>query len=76
MIEISIDELLNKTKERDKYTLTRLAIKKAKELIKEKDKRALQDSNENLTTIVFKELMEGKVKDLKNLKDSIEENKS
>ncbi len=73
MIEISVDELLNKTKERDKYTLTRLAIKKVKELIKEKDKRALQDSNENLTTLVLEEMLEGKVKDIKNLKDSIEE---
>lgn len=67
MIEISIDELLNKTKERDKYTLTRFAIKMAKELIKEKDKRALQDFSENLTTLVLKEMMKGK--DSKNLKD-------
>jgi len=73
MIEISTNELLNKTKERDKYTLTCLAIKKAKELIKEKDKRALQNFNENLTTIVLKEMLEGKVKNIKNLKDSIEE---
>ena len=73
MTEISVDELLNKTKERDKYTLTRLAIKKAKELIKEKDKKALQDSNENFTTLVLKEMLKGKVKDTKSPKDSMEE---
>jgi len=67
MIEISVEELLNKTKIENKYILTRLAIKKAKELIKEKDKRILQDFNKNLTTLVLKELLEGKIKDLKNL---------
>ncbi|MCD6231476.1 DNA-directed RNA polymerase subunit omega [Candidatus Aerophobetes bacterium] len=67
MVEISVEELLNKTKIENKYILTRLAIKKAKELIKEKDKRVLQDFNKNLTTLVLKELLEGKIKDLKNL---------
>jgi len=72
MIEISIDELLNKTKERDKYTLTRLAIKKVKELIKEKDKKALQDFSENPTTIVLKKMLKVKVKNSKKFKDSTE----
>ena len=68
MINFSIEELMSKTGVNDKYKLTRLAIQRVKELIKEKDKRALLDSQEKLTTIVLKEMKEGKIRAVDGLK--------
>ena len=68
MINFSIEELMSKTGVNDKYKLTRLAIQRVKELIKEKNKRALLDSQEKLTTIVLKEMKEGKIKVVDELK--------
>jgi len=39
-----------------------LAIKRIKNLVKEKDKKALEDSKQKLPTYVLQELAEGKVK--------------
>jgi len=44
-----------------------LAIKRIKDLVKEKDKKALENSKQKLPTYVLQELAEGKVK-LTNLK--------
>jgi len=49
-----------------------LAIKRIKDLVKEKDKKALENSKQKLPTYVLQELAEGKVK-LTNLK--VEEKK-
>jgi len=68
MINFSIEELMSKTGVNDKYKLTRLAIQRVKELIKEKNKRALLDSQEKLTTIVLKEMKEGKIRVVDELK--------
>ena len=46
----------------DKYELTRLAIRRVRQLVKEKDKRALEDTREKLPTLVLKEIAEGKLK--------------
>ncbi|MEA1964981.1 MAG: DNA-directed RNA polymerase subunit omega [Candidatus Aerophobetes bacterium] len=62
MINFSIDELLKKAKIDNKYELTRLAIKRARELIKEKDKNVLDNSNEKLITSVLREIIEGKMR--------------
>jgi len=62
LINFSIDELLKKAQIDNKYKLTRLAIKRAKELVKEKDKYILDNSNEKLPTRVLREIMEGKMK--------------
>ena len=62
MIDFSIDELLKKAKTDNKYKLTRLAIKRVRELVKEKGKSILDNSNEKLPTRVLREIMEGKVK--------------
>jgi len=56
-----INELMRKSGVRDKFALTRFAIKRAKELIKEKEKRVLLDS-EKLTTRILKEIHQGKLK--------------
>jgi len=39
-----------------------LAIRRIRQLIKEKDKRALEDTDEKLPTRVLKEIAEGKLK--------------
>jgi len=46
----------------NKYKLTYLAIKRIKELVKEKDKNILNNSKEKLTTRVLREIIEGKIK--------------
>ena len=68
MINFSIEELMSKTGVNDKYKLTRLAIQRVKELIREKNKKALLDSQEKLTTIVLKEMKEGKIRTVDELK--------
>ena len=68
MINFSIEELMSKTGVNDKYKLTRLAIHRVKELIREKNKKALLDSQEKLTTIVLKEMKEGKIRTVDELK--------
>jgi len=68
MINFSIEELMSKTGVNDKYKLTRLAIQRVKELIREKNKKALLDSQEKLTTIVLKEMKEGKIRTVNELK--------
>jgi len=68
MINFSIEELMSKTGVNDKYKLTRLAIHRVKELIRENNKKALLDSQEKLTTIVLKEMKEGKIRTVDELK--------
>lgn len=46
---------MRKSGAKDKFALTRFAIKKAKQLLKEKDKRALLDSKK-LTVYALEEL--------------------
>lgn len=46
----------------DKYALARLAIGRVRDLVKEKDKRALESSKQKLSTYVLQELAEGKIK--------------
>lgn len=53
-----INELIKKSGAKDKFDLTRLAIKKARQLLGEKDKRALLNSTK-LATYVLEELQEG-----------------
>lgn len=62
MIEFSIDDLLRKSGLKDKYELTRLAIRRIRRLVKEKDKRALENTHEKLPTLVLREIAEGKLK--------------
>ncbi|MCD6574843.1 DNA-directed RNA polymerase subunit omega [Candidatus Aerophobetes bacterium] len=56
-----VNELLKKTGAKDKFTLARLAIQRAKQLIKEKEKRTLLDS-EKITTYILREMQEGKIR--------------
>jgi len=62
LVNFSIDELLKKAQMDNKYKLTYLAIKRIKELVKEKDKNILNNSKEKLTTRVLREIIEGKIK--------------
>jgi len=39
-----------------------LAIRRVRQLVKEKDKMALEDTHEKLPTLVLKEIAEGKLK--------------
>jgi len=57
-----IDKLLSQVGTDDKYELSRLAIQRLRNIVKEKNKRALDNPNEKPTTIVLHEIMEGKVK--------------
>ena len=54
-------ELIKKSGVEDKFTLTRLVIKKMRQLVKEKDKKALLE-HKDLTTYVLEELQEDKEK--------------
>jgi len=74
MINFSIEELMSKTNINNKYELTRLAIQRTKELVKEKDKKALLNSQEKIPTIVLKEMMEGKIKPV-HLKEELKNNR-
>ncbi|TET45965.1 DNA-directed RNA polymerase subunit omega [Candidatus Aerophobetes bacterium] len=62
MNKLSTDELLRKTGIANKYLLTRLAIQRMRQLVREKDKRSLEKSKNKLPTLVLKEIAEGKVK--------------
>lgn len=62
MNRFSTDELLRKTGIANKYLLTRLAIQRMKELVREKDKRSLEKSKNKLPLLVLREIAEGKVK--------------
>jgi len=53
---------LKKSGSPDKYALARLAIERIRDLVKEKDKRALENSKQKLSTYVLQELAEGKIK--------------
>ena len=46
----------------NKYDLIRLAIKRIRQLINEKEKMGLTDSDEKLTSIALREIREGKLK--------------
>ena len=46
----------------NKYQLIRLAIKRIRQLINEKQKMGLTGSDEKLTSIALKEIREGKLK--------------
>jgi len=65
-----MDDLLNKTGMDNKFEVVRLAINRVKQLIKEKERMGLLGSNEKLTSIALKEIMEGKLKP-ENLKGEI-----
>jgi len=58
----STDELLRKTGIANKYLLTRLAIQRMRELVREKDKRSLEKSKNKLPLLVLRDIAEGKVK--------------
>lgn len=56
-----MDALLNKAGMDNKYELVRLAIKRVRQLIKEKERTGLLNSGEKLTNIVLKEMAEKKI---------------
>jgi len=58
----SIDDLLDQTGTDDKFELTRLAIQRVRRLVKEKDKRVLNNSQEKFSTLVLQEMLEGKIR--------------
>ncbi len=62
MNRFSTDELLRKTGIANKYLLTRLAIQRMRELVREKDKRSLEKSKNKLPLLVLRDIAEGKVK--------------
>jgi len=62
LINLSIDDLLKRAKTDNKYELVRLAIKRVRQLIKEREKMGLLDSNEKLTSVALREIKEGKLK--------------
>ena len=57
-----MDDLLKKVKMDNKYKFVRLVIKRVRQLINEKEKMGLIGSNKKLTSIVFEEIREGKLK--------------
>ncbi len=57
-----MDDLLKKAKMDNKYQLVRLAIKRVRQLIKEKERMSLINSNEKLTSVALREIIEGKLK--------------
>lgn len=71
----SIDKLLEKAKMKDKYALTRMAIERAKKLAQEKEKRILLGVSEKITSLVLKEIREGKLKPT-SLEEVVKENKN
>ncbi|MFQ6066665.1 MAG: DNA-directed RNA polymerase subunit omega [bacterium] len=71
-MKFSTDDLLRKSGIGDKYELTRLAIRRIRQLVKEKDKMALEDTHEKLPTLVLREIAEGKLKP-ESLKEEPEE---
>lgn len=57
-----MDDLLKKAKMDNKYQLVRLAMKRVRQLIKEKERISLINSKEKLTSIALREIIEGKLK--------------
>ncbi len=53
--------MLRKTGIANKYLLTRLAIQRMRDIIREKDKGSLQKPQNKLSTRVLREIAEGKV---------------
>ena len=66
-----MDDLLKKVGMDNKYEVVQLAIKRVRQLIKERGQKSLLDSNERLPSIVLREIMEGKLKP-ENLKKETE----
>lgn len=54
--------MLRKTGIPNKYLLTRLAIQRIRDIVREKDKRSLEKPQNKLPTRVLREIAEGKVK--------------
>lgn len=54
--------MLRKTGIANKYLLTRLAIQRMRDIVREKDKRSLEKPQNKLPTCVLREIAEGKVK--------------
>lgn len=52
---------MDKAGAKDKFSLARLAIRRVKELVREKEKRILLNSTK-LTTLVLSEIEQGKIK--------------
>ena len=71
MIKFSIDDLLRKSGIENKYELIHLAIRRIRQLTREKDKM-LEDNPEKLCTRVLREIAEGKLKP-KSLKEESQE---
>ena len=61
MVPFSMDNLLRKSGIENKYELIHLAIRRIRQLIREKDKM-LEDSPDKLLTRVLREIAEGKLK--------------
>ena len=53
--------MLRKTGIANKYLLTRLAIQRMRNIVREKDKRSLEKPQNKLSTRVLREIAEGKV---------------
>ena len=53
--------MLRKTGIANKYLLTRLAIQRMRDIVREKDKRSLEKPQNKLATRVLREIAEGKV---------------
>ena len=71
MIKFSIDDSLRKSGIENKFELIRLAIRRIRQLIREKDKM-LEDNPEKLCTRVLREIVEGRLKP-ESLKEESEE---
>jgi len=56
-----MDDLLNKSGMDNKYEFVRLAIKRVRQLIKEKERMNLLSPEEKLTNIALKEMAEKKI---------------
>ncbi len=74
MIKFSTDDLLRKSGIESKFELIHLAIRRIKQLIREKNKM-LQDNPEKLCTRVLREIAEGKLKP-ESLKEESQEKES
>lgn len=68
--------MLRKTGIANKYLLTRLAIQRMRDIVREKDKRSLEKPQNKLPTRVLREIAEGKVGMDKLAVENKEESKS
>jgi len=71
LIKFSIDDLLRKSGIESKFELIHLAIRRIRQLIREKDKM-LEETPEKLCTRVLREIAEGKLKQ-ESLKEESQE---